>query len=214
VDKADVIAHIREAFRQTEHPGDAFLQGSKEGCEPYEATAPFIGITDWAQVDSSVLDANYDALSFFSEGGFRFFLPAYLLADLEGLLQTADPVFHLTHGFSDRTVNLSPGPSVREKLIGKSALMNPRRYGAMTWYDYVRFRLSIFTREEARAISAYLEYKRDTDTDGLATQQIGAALQTFWLDRAAHAPEQISLSHYLAAEEEYLKAIRAKDAGS
>ena len=36
-----VIEQIREAFRATEHPGDAFLQGSQEGCEPAEVTAPF-----------------------------------------------------------------------------------------------------------------------------------------------------------------------------
>ena len=47
-----------------------------------------------------VLDAGYDALSFFSEGGFRYFLPANLIADLGKQLQTADPVFHLMNGFS------------------------------------------------------------------------------------------------------------------
>jgi len=31
-DKEKVIELIRKAFRDTEHPGDAFLQGSQEGC--------------------------------------------------------------------------------------------------------------------------------------------------------------------------------------
>lgn len=110
-----------------------------------------------------VLDAGYDALSFFSEGGVRYFLPAYLIADLEDQLQTVDPVFHLSNGFFDKIIQLSAGQRIDEKTIGKSAFVNPQRYGAMIWHDHARCRLSVFTREEAGAIMAYLEYKRDTD---------------------------------------------------
>jgi hypothetical protein len=186
-DKAKVIAMIREAFRETNHPGDAFLQGSTEGCEPGEAVAAFKGAGRWQEIDFAILDSHYTALSFFSEGGFRHFLPAFLIADLEDRLQTADPVFHLTHGFSDKVVKL---------------LINPRRYGAMTWQDHARCKLSIFTREEARAIVAYLEYKRDMDVHGLATDDIKAALDSFWMDRAAHAPEQKDLRESVKAEKE------------
>jgi hypothetical protein len=151
-DKQRVIEHIRQAFHDTERPGDAFLQGSHEGCEPGESVAPFIGVVDWSQLDPAILDASYNALSFFSEGGFRYFLPAYLIADLEDRLQTADPVFHLTNGFFDNVVNVPAGQRIYEKTIGKSAFVNPRRYGAMTWHDHARCRLSVFTREEAGAI--------------------------------------------------------------
>jgi len=135
-EKQRVIEHIRQAFRETEHPGDAFLQGSHEGCEPGESVAPFIGITDWSQLNPTILDANYTVLSFLSEGGFRYFLPAYLIADLEERLQTAEPLFHLTNGFFDRVLKMPAGPRVYEKTIGKSAFVNPRRYGAMTWHDH------------------------------------------------------------------------------
>ena len=103
-DTQGLIALIHEAFRETEHPGDAFLQGSHERCEPAEVTAAFKGVMHWTQIDPSILDANYTALSFFSDGGFRHFLPAYLIADVYGRLQTADPVFHLTNGFFDHRV--------------------------------------------------------------------------------------------------------------
>jgi hypothetical protein len=101
-----------------------------------------------------ILDASYTALSFFSEGGFRYFLPAFLIADLEERLQTADPVVHLTNGFSDTVVTLPAGLSLYRKTIGNSAFVNPQRYGAMTWQDHVRRQLSVFTREEAGAIVA------------------------------------------------------------
>ncbi|HEX2056281.1 MAG TPA: DUF6714 family protein [Nitrospiraceae bacterium] len=208
-DKADVINLIRNAFRATDRPPDAFLQGSHEGCEPFEVVAPFKGRL-WQEVEASVLDANYTALGFFSEGGFRYFLPAFLIADLEGRLQTADPVFHLTHGFSDHTVMLEAGSRIHEKRIGKSQLVNPRRYGAMTWHDHVRCRLSVFTREEARAIVAYLEYRRDRDTDGLTTEEIDAALDAFWRDRVAGAPTQNDLRESVEAEQRYLQDIQAE----
>jgi hypothetical protein len=208
VDVQLVIEHIREAFRETAHPGDAFLQGSQEGCEPGEAIAPFKGLAHWTQVDPAILDPGYTALSFLSEGGFRHFLPAFLIADLEDRLQTADPVFHLTHGFSDKVVKLPAGTRVYEKTIGKSAYVNPRRYGAMTWQDHARGQLSIFTREEAGAIVAYLEYKRDTDPHGLNHEEINAALDGFWRDRAKQAPTQEALQQYLQSEDEYFKNLR------
>jgi hypothetical protein len=204
-DKQQVIEHIRQTFHDTEHPGDPFLQGSHEGCEPGESVAPFIGVTDWSAVDPMILDANYNALSFLSEGGFRYFIPAYLIADLEDQLQTADPVFHLTNGFSDQVVNLPAGQRIYKKTIGKSAFVNPRRYGAMTWHDHVRCRLSVFTREEAQAIVAYLEHKRDADSHGLNTEEINAALDSFWRDRAVNGPTHQAVREHLKEEAEYLR---------
>lgn len=206
-DKQRVIEHIRQAFRDTGRPADTFLQGSHEGCEPGEAVAPFIGVADWAQLDPAVLDAQYTALSFFSEGGFRYFLPAYLIADLQDRLQTADPVFHLTNGFADKVVNLPAGARIYRKTIGKSAFVNPQRYGAMTWHDHARCQLSVFTREEAGAIVAYLEYKRDADPHGPSADDITAALDGFWRDRAANAATHHAIQQSLKEEADYVKEI-------
>ena len=206
-DKQRVIEYIQQAFCDTERPDDAFLQGSHEGCEPGESVAPFIGVTDWSQLDPVILDANYNALSFFSEGGFRYFLPAYLIADLHERLQTADPVFHLTNGFSVTIVNIPVGDRTHERTMGKSAFVNPRRYGAMTWHDHARCQLSVFTREEAAAIVSYLEYKRDMDHHGFHTEEINASLDSFWRDRAANGPTHQSIRQYLTEEAEYLKDI-------
>jgi len=203
-----LIEQIREAFRDTDHPGDAFLQGSQEGCEPAEITAPFKGVTHWTQIDPAILDPNYTALSFFSEGGFRHFLPAFLIADLNDQLQTANPVFHLTNGFSDMVVKIPTGSRVSQKVTGKSAFVNPRRYGAMTWHDYARSNLAIFTREEAGAIVAYLEWKRDADPHGLNRESIDAALDGFWRQRAKEAPTQKDLQQYMHEEAHYLKDLK------
>ena len=90
----DITKEIHEAFGNNEYPGDGFLQGSFEGCEPFDEVGPFKGKRDWRTVDPEFLDGHADALSFFSEAGFRFFLPAYLVADLRGRLRTADPLLN------------------------------------------------------------------------------------------------------------------------
>ena len=43
IDKEIVIEQIREVFDGNVYPGDAFLQGSFEGCEPYEEAGFFRG---------------------------------------------------------------------------------------------------------------------------------------------------------------------------
>jgi len=209
-DKQTIINHIRQAFGRNEYPGDRFLQGSFDGPEPAEAVQPFRGQTDWQAVEPALLDTHYDALSFFSEAGLRFFLPAYLLADLQGELQTAEPLFVLIHGFSDTSIEHRVDDQTFVRRTGRSALINPRRYGAMTFYDYARWRLSVFTREEAQAIVAYLSYKRDADPHDVQRVQIEAALELYWLERAKEAPQAESLSQHLAEEEAYLAAITTR----
>jgi len=208
LDKEAVINTIREAFGRNRYPGDNFLQGSFEGCKPYEEIQPFKGKTDWQALEPALLDTHYAALSFFSEAALRFFLPAYLIADLRDELQTADPLFVLTHGFSDVAVEHQTKAGVFSRKTGKTAFINPKRYGAMTFYDYARWRLSVFAREEAQAIVAYLTYKRDNDVYHLHTQAIEAALNLYWLDRAKNAPSLKELEQYLSEEESYLAAIR------
>jgi hypothetical protein len=150
-----------------------------------------------------MLDAHYSALCFFSEAGFRFFLPAYLIADLQDELRTADPLFHLTGGFYVLSAEIPTRSRVFIRRTGGSVLLNPKRYGAMTFSDYARFRLSVFTKEEAKAIVAYLNYVRDRDIHGINRDQIDAALDFFWHDRVENAPSEESLERHLREEEKF-----------
>ena len=97
----EVIDIIRQAFSAGEYPGDGFLQGSFDGCEPFEAVSRFQGQDKWETLDPALLDADPAAIGFFSEAAFRFYLPAYLIADLREELESVDILFHLTHGFSE-----------------------------------------------------------------------------------------------------------------
>src|SRR4029453_11003213 len=127
-DTAAVLEHIGQAFGGNAFPGAGFLQGSFDGCEPYDAVRPFQTQQAWGGLDAVFLDAHADALSFFSEAGFRFFLPAYLIADVKGQLRVADPVFHLTHDFAETAVQVPTPGRVFIVRYGQSALINPRRY--------------------------------------------------------------------------------------
>src|SRR5262245_25648763 len=103
-DQEAIIAKIQAAFGANDYPGDYYLQGSFDGTEPEDEVGPFRGKQVWGEIEPDFLDAHAAALSFFSEAGLRFFLPAYLVADLRDQLSTADPLFHLIHGFFDETM--------------------------------------------------------------------------------------------------------------
>lgn len=206
-----VIAAVRDAFAKSAHPGDPFLLGSFDGDEPYEVVGAFKGTASWEHLEPEFLDAHYTALSFFSEAGLRYFLPAFLVADVRGRLLTAEPSFHLTNGFSDQSHGERVGDRMFVRRWGKSALINPRRYGALTSLDYARYRLSVFTREEAAGIVAYLQWKRSSaDVDERERAVIDAALDAFWLERARAAPTADHLEQHLAEQREFMDAVAAK----
>jgi hypothetical protein len=166
-----VNADIFKAFAAVEFPGDWCLINSHEGNEPFLLEQEFKGKDNWRSLDASFIDQAPGgfgtALSFFSDEAFHFYLPAYLLADLDGRLKQADPVFHLTHGL-DRV-------SRHEKI-------NPRRYGERTWFEYARYKFAIFNGQERAAIAGYLKYKRDSETLAeLEKVRIDDALGNYWL---------------------------------
>jgi len=209
-EKDEVIAQIMTAFSSVQYPGDAYLLGSREGDEPFDEVDPFKGKTDWKTIDAEFLDGQAAALVFFSEAALRFYLPAYLVADLNKLLLSADPLFVVTHGFSEVETQIEKGDRIFRIRSGRSALVNPKRYGAMTFYDYGRFRLSVFTREEAGAIVSYLRYRLDQATTEFEKESIEAALDLYWLDRKKTAPPQSDLDAYLQQQADYLEVLSSE----
>jgi hypothetical protein len=166
---------IRDAFSHGSYPGDSRLRDSNEGFEPDLLEAEFKGKTDWRELDAKFIDQAPDgfgsALSFFSHEAFRFYLPAYLIADVDGLLEQSDPVFHLCHGLDNAS---------------KSEAINPLRYGNQTWHDYATERFAMFSEMHAAAIANYLRFKRDAGGEPEATI-IGQALLNYWDRRSQGA---------------------------
>jgi hypothetical protein len=176
VDAEALKALIHQAFADVEYPGDCCLRGSNEGDEPYLLEREFSGKSDWRALDSGFLDQAPDgyssALSFFSDEAFRFYLPAYLVADIDGRLARTTPVFNLTHGLGDHA---------------RTEKVNPRRYGARTWFETASYKLAVFNQMQAAAIIAYLEFKREAD-DLLYGTDVDQALANYWNHRVT-APD-------------------------
>jgi hypothetical protein len=171
-DPEAVKSQIRAAFAKVDFPGDRYLRGSNEGDEPFLLEQAFKGKSDWRLLDPAFIDRAPDgfgtALHFFSDEAFRFYLPAYLIADIDGHLDQHDPVFHLTYGLSDE---------------GKRERVNPRRYGERTWFDENAHKFAVFDREQARAIVSYLKFKRDANE--CHHNAVDQALANYWAGRAA-----------------------------
>ena len=171
-DPEKVAEQILSAFRSVQYPGDLCLRRSSEGDEPFLLEDEFKGKTDWRVLAPEFLDQAPDgfssALSFFSDEAFHFYLPAYLLADVRGTLQRTTPVFYLTHGFDDSS---------------RSQLVNPQRYGQTTWFVEATKRFAAFSGRQAKAIVAYLLFKRETDA--WERTRIDQSLKNYWNEKAA-----------------------------
>ncbi len=151
---AGIISQIVEAFTQGACPPDDQLSGSDQGDEPAGYALEFRG-QDWRTLHPDFLANNYAALGFLTSEGFRYFLPAFLLADLHGGDSNADPVFHLT--------------SVAECGSSLEAYNRERKGG--------------FVLVQCEAIVAYLRYQAAQDR--LDREAIERALDRYWLPRLA-----------------------------
>ena len=169
---------ICEAFANVEYPGDWCLRAGGGGDEPFLLESEFKGKSDWTCLDASFLDqapGGYgSALSFFSDEAFRYYLPAYLIADVDCRLELANVGFHLTRGLTD------------SEMV---ELSNPQRYGARTLFDEARYKFSMFKSGEAAAITAFLRHKHELfendETRCVHSQKrIAQALRNYWLNRA------------------------------
>jgi hypothetical protein len=164
---------IKAAFDAVPPPPAWMLTASREGDEPALLERDFRDKRDWRELTPEFLDWAPDgfasALSFFSDEAFRFYLPAYLLADVREQLKSADVLFHLTHGLEDDSMNRP---------------INPLRYGSRTWLDAARFRFAMFDAAQAKAIAQYLEHRAKTADIEPIRRSAQQALDNYWLARA------------------------------
>ncbi len=171
MDREGVKRLVRAAFAHVEYPGDQCLRGGDLGDEPYRVEREFKGKSDWRTLDAEFLNSAPaglgSALSFFSHEAFHFYLPAYLIADLDGLLGTVDPVHHLCHGVDG---------------LSRDEVINPNMYGEKTWFDYACERFALFDTSQAQAVVAYLLFKRDEDD--LDREGIEEVLANYWRGKA------------------------------
>jgi hypothetical protein len=166
-----LIARIIQAFSDVEYPGNDKLTDSTYGDEPAALVQEFSAKTDWRQLDAKFLDQAPkgwgSALSFFSGTALRFYLPAYLIADVRGELKSVDPAFRLCSSL------VPPG---EKKKIAKI-------WGGGTMGERVKADFARYDQHQMSVIVAYLRWKLESD-DG-ANLMIEQALNHYWLKRDA-----------------------------
>ncbi len=165
-----LIERIRAAFLEVEYPGDDHLTGSTYGEEPEALTHEFRGRDNWQTLTPDFLNQAPDgwgtALSFFSAPALQFYLPAYLIADIQGTLTCGDPTTRLCAFVT---------PQLETKKLAKM-------HGGGTLGDAARADFEYFTREQVSVITAYLWWKLEAEGIDLMIEQ---ALENYWLDREA-----------------------------
>lgn len=166
-----LIAKIERAFADVPYPGDADLTDSTYGEEPAALVEEFRGKSDWRKLDAAFLDQAPDgwgsALSFFSGNALRFYLPAYLIADIRGRLEHSDPAVRLC-------ASLTP--------LGEGRKI-ARIWGGGTMGERARAEFGRYSAEQVSAIVAYLWWKLEGDSycDPIVEQ----AMENYWLIRDA-----------------------------
>ncbi|MBT9554911.1 MAG: hypothetical protein IV100_02730 [Myxococcales bacterium] len=157
-----VALAIASAFSDVPYPGDNLICNLGGGEEPYEYAVRYRG-HDWRALDPRLLDFEGGALSFFTDEAFRYYLPAFLIADLAGefMLANANPTFHLWYGLAD--YNGDDDAWVRYPHLRQAA------------FDRAVRRFSAFTAVERAAVADYLEFPDRGDP-----KEVGQALARFW----------------------------------
>lgn len=145
----DLCEIIRDAFAGVKLGKGIGLQEG-QGLDDYEDDKTCAGHRardekeDWSRIPPSELNRCSSSLSFFDAEGMRFHLPAYLIADLQGLYTSANSVvFHLTYPSS--------------LTSGKFALFSPAQRSAVRAY---LLHVSVteehrFGRADKRALEGY-----------------------------------------------------------
>lgn len=192
---AALCQEIRVAFETTPYPGDDKLSGSDQGEEPAEMAMDLRGVP-WQSAHPDLLARCYSALSFLSDAGFRYFLPAYLLADIYGYEGNAQPVFDLTRGLYDKNIDkegmrnlrafvdsgIVPLDNLQESGLSREAVQEmlaqiAEQDGKFDWREETLRRLLAFNRAERTAIIHYLEFRAKEEVEAI---QINQALESYW----------------------------------
>ena len=164
----ELIELIEEAFKDVQL-GNGIGLKQAQAIDDYESEEVVLSARkedeklNWQHIDPEMLDKCYSSLSFFDAEGMRFHIPAYIINDIKGLLQTADPTFHLWHGLD-----------IKESDVKETI----KRKDDAKWWNYAIERFNILNATQRNAIREYLKFKMQNDD--FSKKQIERALKNFW----------------------------------
>ena len=163
MNKSELIEKIKLAFSDVEYPGNENLVKESYGEEAALVRNHFLGQKDWKKLSPEFMDLD-GALSFLSDQALLFYIPAFLIADVNEELNYNDPAVRLCYALSPQSQNIK---------IAKI-------YGAGTLGERAKKCFDTFSKEQVSAIVSYLQWKLSQDEFNLTIQQ---ALENYWLAR-------------------------------
>lgn len=189
--QAQLVQEIRSVFSNTPYPGDDnLLYGPGQDDEDAECALEFRGV-DWKTIHPKLLAYNSASLSFLSPAGFRYFLPAYLVAWLSGA--RGRPTFHLhpcraarpfhTRPDSLDYTNSKPNPVGETIQADAVARLSDHEQEQAMLYDHWVSQMASFSRPERETIIHYLKYEAPDD----GVSEINAAIEYYWKPSLADA---------------------------
>ena len=159
--KQELIQKINTAFSEVEFPGDENLVNNSYGEEPALVRKHFLGQSNWKNLSPEFIDFD-GALSFFSDEAFRFYIPAFMIADINEQLNFNNPAIRLCWSVTPQSEN---------KKIAQA-------FGGGTIGERAEECLKQFSEEERNTIVSYLQWKLVKDENDLTVAQ---ALKNYWL---------------------------------
>ncbi|MFO0356278.1 MAG: DUF6714 family protein [Sphingobacteriaceae bacterium] len=161
--KDELINLISTAFVGFEFPGNENLIDSSYGDEPALVRDHFAGQSDWQILKRESIDLD-GALSFFSNKAFIFYLPAFLIADINEPLDFNDPSIRLCWPLTPQSENVKIAKTFGNGTIG----------------DRAKKCFDSLTKEQTHAIVSYLQWRLSQDENNYTIKQ---ALHNYWLPR-------------------------------
>lgn len=149
-----LLRQIETAFADTPHPGDDHIGYDSDDWESAELTRAFKG-RHWR--DLSPAELQYHSSSFLSSEGFRYYLPAYLLAALE---DHGNLMPHTVYGLTPPEASSPEEQRLRAWQLERFEGLSPA---------------------QKRAVRAFLEYARDEASHYFSQgQDPRLALERYW----------------------------------
>lgn len=150
---------IEAAFADVSYPGDDRIAYSNIDWDGAQLAATFKG-KHWKELTPH--DLHWHEMTFLSREGLQFYLPAYLLASLEGYDGT---LYEDIRPFTVYGLTLVDENTPQGHILRESQLKD----------------FSIFTPVQKRAIRSFLEYARDEWTDDfVGGDSPRKALELYW----------------------------------
>lgn len=163
VDIDALIQNIYKVFSDAVYPGNDNLVVESYGDEPKLVKNHFAGRSDWTKLTHTSIDVD-GALAYFSDRAFRFYIPAFMIADVNKNLNLNDPAIRLCWHVTPQSEN------------GRIAKV----WGGETMGDRAKKCFENFTDEQAEVIVSYLQWKQSQDD---SDDMIKQALENYWLQR-------------------------------